>query len=81
VVAAAPRGLLSIIDFPEVKNLPLDDFVAHCPVIFNNTPVAMFFSILESRLGAKKQSSHAMKGKSPIKRLGRHYRKIEVSTT
>ena len=69
-----PRGLLAVIDFPEVKNLPLDDFVAHRPVMFNNAPIAMFFSILESWFGAKKHTSQCIVENCQIKRVGRHYK-------
>ena len=69
-----PRGLLAVIDLPEVKNLSLDDFVVHRPVIFNNAPIAMFFSILESWFGAKKHSSQCIVENYQIKRVGRHYK-------
>jgi hypothetical protein len=69
-----PRGLLAVIDFPEVKNLSLDDFVVHRPVIFNNAPVAMFFSILESWFGAKKHGLQCIVENCQIKRVGRHYK-------
>jgi hypothetical protein len=59
-----PRGLLPVIDLPEVKNLPLDDSVVHRPVTFNNAPIAMFFSVLESWFGAKKHTPTLSK-KSP----------------
>jgi len=65
---------LAVIDLPEVKNLPLDNFVAHRPVIFNNAPIAMFFSVLESWFGAKKHASQCIAQNRQIKRVGRHYK-------
>jgi len=59
---------------PFSKNLSLDDFVVHRPVIFNSAPIAMFFSILESWFAAKKHGSQCIVENWQIKRVGRHYK-------
>ena len=65
---------MPVIDLPKVKNLALDYFVVHRPVTFNNAPIAMFFSVLESWFGAKKDASHFTGENRQIKRVGRHYK-------
>jgi len=49
-----PGGALGVVDFAKVENLPLDHFVVHCPVILNDTPIAMLFAILPANVIAQK---------------------------
>jgi hypothetical protein len=48
IYSFTPADLLAVVDLAKVKDLPLTDFTAWQPAIFDYGPVAMFFTILET---------------------------------
>jgi len=74
-----PRGLLGVIDFPEVKNLPLNHFVVQRPVVLDNTPIAVLFSVFEPWFVSKEHSGKSTGENNQIKRVGRHYKENQGS--
>jgi hypothetical protein len=51
-----PRGLLAVVDLAEIKDMTLDNLIIHRPVIFNDTPVAVLFPVLEAPFDSKKHA-------------------------
>jgi hypothetical protein len=49
-------GLLAIVDLAEIKNMTLDNLVIYSPMIFNDTPVAVIFSVFEPPFDSKKHA-------------------------
>ncbi len=43
-------GFLTIVDFPQIQDLPLDYPIALGTSVFHNAPIAMFFAVLEAGL-------------------------------
>ena len=44
----AQGGMLAVVYFTEIENLPLNNPVVRHTAVFNDTPVAMFFPVFES---------------------------------
>jgi hypothetical protein len=40
--------MLAVVDFTEIQDVTLNDLVVNRAMIFNDTPVAMFFAVLEA---------------------------------
>ena len=51
--APAPSSMLAVVDFTEIQDVTLNDLVVNRAMIFNDTPVAMFFPVLEPALLAR----------------------------
>jgi hypothetical protein len=51
-----PRGLLAVVDLAEIKDVTLDNLIIHRPMIFNDTPVAVFFPVFEASFDSKKHA-------------------------
>jgi hypothetical protein len=52
-----PRGLLRVIDLAQVQHLPLDHALIGSPVVFHDTPIAMWFTVLEPGLETQEHAS------------------------
>jgi hypothetical protein len=52
-----PGCVLVVIDFAEIKHLPLDNTVVGCALILDNAPVSMFFAVFESAFGSEKHKA------------------------
>ena len=51
-----PRCSLAIIYLTEIKNMALDDLIVNRPMVFNDTPGAMFFAVFEAAFFTKKHA-------------------------
>jgi hypothetical protein len=51
-----PGGLLAVVDLAEIKDMTLDNLIIHRPMIFNDTPVAVFFPVFEPPFDSKKHA-------------------------
>jgi hypothetical protein len=49
-------GLLAVVDLAEIKDMTLDNLIIHCAMIFNDTPVAVFFPVFEPPFDSKKHA-------------------------
>ena len=49
-----PGSVLVVINFAEIKYLPLDNTVVRCALVLDNAPVSMFFAVFESAFGPEK---------------------------
>jgi hypothetical protein len=45
-----PAGFLTVVDLPQIQDLPLDHPLALSTSVFHNAPIAMFFAVLEAGL-------------------------------
>jgi hypothetical protein len=55
-----PGGLLAVVDLSEIKDMALDNLVIHCPVIFNDTPIAVLFPVFEAPFDSKKHAPNLL---------------------
>ena len=69
-----PGGALGVVDFAKAENLPLDHFVVHCPVILNDTPIAMLFAVFEPGFVSKEHGGQSTGENRQVKKVGRHYK-------
>jgi hypothetical protein len=46
--ALEPTFLLAVVDFTQIKHVPLHDTTPAAPTAFNDGPVTMFFAIFDS---------------------------------
>ena len=53
-----PRCSLAIIYLAKIKNMALDDLIVNRPMVFNDTPGAMFFAVFDAALFTKKHASN-----------------------
>jgi hypothetical protein len=74
-----PGGLLPVIDLTKVKHLSLDNLFGRRPMVFNDTPIAMLFSVFEASFGSKKHASQFTGADRQIKGVGRHYTQNQKS--
>jgi len=74
----APRRFLTIIDLPQIQDLPLHHTLPRDTTSLDNTSVAMRFAIFETGLGTEKHTKHFQEKLLPIKHQGRHYRRISA---
>lgn len=44
--------MLVVVDFAKIQNMALNDLVINRSMILNDTPVAMFFAVLEAALSS-----------------------------
>ena len=51
-----PRGMLTVVYFSKVEHLSLHDLIVCRALVFDDTPIAMFFAVLESAFRSKKHA-------------------------
>jgi hypothetical protein len=75
----APRRFLTVIDLPQIQDLPLHNTLSMDATTLNDAPIAMGFTIFETGLGTEKHTLHFQEKSLPIKHQGRHYRRTSGS--
>ncbi len=72
----APGGMLVVVYFAEIEDLPLNNTVVRHTVVFNDAPVAMFFTVFKSFFGSQKHAPIFRGQNGKIKGVGRHYKRF-----
>jgi hypothetical protein len=75
----APSRFLTVINLPQIQDLPLYNTLPMDSTSLNDAPIAMGFAIFDTGLGTEKHTMHFQKKSPPIKYQGRHYRRTSVS--
>jgi hypothetical protein len=52
-----PSSMLVVVNFAEIKHLPLDNAVVRRALVLDNAPVSMFFAVFESAFGPEKHGA------------------------
>jgi hypothetical protein len=50
----APGSMLAVINFAEIKDLPLNNAVVRCAPVLDNAPVSMFFAVFKAAFSPEK---------------------------
>jgi hypothetical protein len=67
-------GFLTVVDLPQIQDLPLDHPIVLGTSVFHNATIVMFFAILEAGLDTQKHAISFGNKYRQIKGLGRHYK-------
>jgi hypothetical protein len=78
---AAPGCTLAVIYFAKVDFLPLNDPLIGHSRVFNNTPVAVFFTVLKSLFSPQKHSPIFRDKIKTIKVIARRYKRFQGIAT
>jgi hypothetical protein len=70
----APCGLLTSVEFPKVKDLPLEHPLARDAPVFHNTPVEVLFAVLSAFFATEEHASSNHRLQNGHKGVGRHYK-------
>ena len=54
--AFAPGCMLAIVYFAKIEDLSLDNPVTRHTLVFNDTPITMFFAVFEAAFGSEKHA-------------------------
>jgi hypothetical protein len=73
---AAPSGPLGVVDLPQIQHMPLHHPPAGHATVLHHTPVAVLFAVLLARLGSQEHADSVGTKATPLKELGRHYRRL-----
>jgi hypothetical protein len=75
----APSPFLTVINLPQIQDLPLYNTFPMDSTSLNDAPIAMGFAIFETGLGTEKHALHFQEKFLPVKHQGRHYKRVSVS--
>ena len=68
----APTGALAVVDFAEIKHLPLNHAPVVNPAVFDHRPIPMLLAVLAANLMAQKHAPASRRPDRRRKGLGRH---------
>ena len=68
--------MLAVVYLAKIEHLSLNNPVVRHPLVLNDAPVAMFFTVFKTVFSSKKHAPIFLEQNKKIKGVGRHYKRF-----